>query len=329
MLKTALGAALIISSSFAQAPPADKSLTFEVASIKPAAPPTPDGQGRIFMRGPSGGPGTKDPGRISYPFMSLKSILMIAYDVKNYQITGPAWLDTERFDITATMPPDTTKEQFHIMLQNLLADRFKMTLHREKKELPMYSLVVAKGAPKMKESAPNNPVADGDGTPGPPPLPPGPPKIGPDGFPILPAGVAGRPGLFMMMMPGRARLTATQQTMQDFANRLTSQLNRPVVDSTGLTAKYDFILTYAPDPNEGPGGRGGPGGGLFVAVGPPGGGRGPAPGPGSDSTFIPEGDAPQPLFGALQSQLGLKLEPKKGDVDIIVIDRMEKTPTEN
>jgi uncharacterized protein (TIGR03435 family) len=143
----------------------------------------------------------------------------------------------------------------------------------------------------------------------------------------MPKEMSARPGLFMMMMPGRARLTATQQTMQDFANRLTSQLNRPVIDNTGLTAKYDFILTYAPDPGEGPGGRGGPGGGLFVAIAPRGGGGGP--GPGSDGTVVPDGDAPQPLFGALQSQLGLKLEPKKGDVDTIVIDRMEKTPTEN
>src|ERR1700722_10609921 len=132
---------------------ADKPLTFDVASVKPATPPTPDGRGMIMMAGPSGGPGTKDPGRIHYPFMSLKNILMSAYDVKNFQIVGPAWLDTERFDITATMPPDTTKEQFRAMLQNLLADRFKMTVHRETKELPMYSLVVAKVGPKMLESA--------------------------------------------------------------------------------------------------------------------------------------------------------------------------------
>jgi uncharacterized protein (TIGR03435 family) len=329
MFKPMLAAALCAGASFAQTQPVEKPLTFEVASVKPATPPTPDGQGRIMMRGPSGGPGTKDPGRISYPFMSLKNLLMIAYDVKNYQIQGPTWLDSERFDITATMPPDTTKEQFHIMLQNLLAERFKLALHKEKKELPMYSLVVAKGAPKMKESvATAPPGGDGEG-PGMPPPPLGPPKIGPDGFPVLPSAVTGRPGIFMMMMPGRARLTANQQTMQDLADRLTGQLNRPVIDNTGLTAKYDFVLTYAPDPNEGPG-RGGPGmGGLMVAVG-----RGPGPGGpggpgGPDSTFIPEGEGPQPLFGALQSQLGLKLEPKKGDVDILVIDRMEKTPTEN
>jgi uncharacterized protein (TIGR03435 family) len=328
-MRTAFICALIGASALAQTPAADKSPTFDVASIKPAQPPTPDGQGRIFMRGPSGGPGTKDPGRISYPYMTLKQVLMIAYDVKNYQITGPGWLDTERFDISATMPPDTTKEQFHVMLQSLLAERFKMAVHRETKELPMYSLIVNKGGAKMKESAPTTTAVESDGPPAPPPLPQGPPKIGPDGFPVLPNLNAGRPGMFMMMMPGRARLNASQQTMQDLANRLTGQLNRPVIDNTGLTAKYDFILTYAPDPNEGPG-RGGPGiGGLMVAVGRGPGPGGPGPGPGPDSTVIPEGEAPQPLFGALQSQLGLKLEPKKGDVEIVVIDKMEKTPTEN
>jgi len=253
--------------------------------------------------------------------MSLKSLIMLAYDVKNYQITGPQWLDTERFDVTATMPPDTTKEQYRIMLQNLLIERFKMTVHKESKELPMYSLIVNKGGPKLKETALKATPADGDG----PPRPPlGPPKIGPDGFPVMPAEMSQRPGMPMMMMPGRARLMATSQSMQDLANRLTAQLNRPVIDNTGLTAKYDFVLTYAPDPNEGLGGRGGAGLGLAVRAPAPAGTAG-----GPDNTFIPDGEAPQPLFGALQLQLGLKLDPKKGDVEIVVIDKMEKAPVEN
>jgi uncharacterized protein (TIGR03435 family) len=322
MCKEILAAAAIAFTAFAQTP--DRPPSFEVASVKPAQPPTPDAQGRMFMRGPRGGPGTKDPGRIDYPYMTLKSLLMTAYNVKNYQIAGPSWLDSERFDITATMPPDTSKEQFQVMLQNLLIERFKMSVHREKKELPMYSLVVAK-AGKLKETAAGSPSPDADA---PPPPPPGPPKIGSDGFPVFPAAMTGRPGIFTMMMPGRARLTATAQTMQDLANRLSNQLNRPVIDDTGLTAKYDFILTYAPDPNEGPGRGGpGPGGGMMVAVA-----RGPAPagpGPGNDNVFLPDGETPPPLFGAIQSQLGLKLDPKKGGVDIIVIDRIEKIPTEN
>ena len=181
-------------------------------------------------------------------------------------------------------------------------------------------------AGKLKESTATTPPPDPDGLL-PPPLP-GPPKIGPDGFPEMPAAMTSRPGIFTMMMPGRARLIANAQTMQDLANRLSNQLNRPVIDNTGLTAKYDFVLTYAPDPNEGPG-RSGPGaGGIMVAVPGPGAGAGPGPG-GNDNVLIPDGDTPLPLAGALQSQLGLKLEPKKGDVDIIAIDKIEKTPTEN
>jgi len=87
---------------------------------------------------------------------------MDAYDVKSLQIQGPAWLDTQRFDLNATMPPETTKEQFRSMLQNLLAERFKLTIHRETKELPMYSLAVARNGPKMKESEPV-PLAQDEG----------------------------------------------------------------------------------------------------------------------------------------------------------------------
>lgn len=298
----------------------DKSLTFEVASVKPATPPVPNGRGMIMFRGPSGGPGTKDPGRINYPFMSLKSLLTTAYDVKNYQIDGPAWLDTERFDVTATMPPDTTKEQLKIMLQNLLAERFGLKLHHDTKELPMYSLVVGKNGPKMKESVETPPPAEGaEATPAPPPLLPSQPKIGPDGFPILPMPAGGRGGLMQMMMPGRARMMGIKQTMQDLAQRLSQQLNRPVIDATGLTAKYDFTLTYAPE---------GMSGMAPVRIGapppPPGGGAGPGP-------EMPETDAPPPpnLFSAIQSDLGLRLEAKKGPVDMIVIDHVEKTPIEN
>src|SRR5436189_2266368 len=237
-------ALLIVTCCVISAQTADKSLVFDAASVKPSVPPSPDGQGRIMFRGPSGGPGTKDPGRINYPNMNLKSLLMNAYDVKNYQIAGPAWLDTERFDVNATMPPETTKEQFRAMLQNLLAERFKLTIHREVKELPMYSLAVGKNGPKMKESEPASPAKDDAGAAPPPPLP-AQPKIGPDGFPVLPLPAGGRGGLFLMMMPGRARLVGRQQTMLDLANRLTTQLSRPVGDATGLTAKYDFTLTFS------------------------------------------------------------------------------------
>jgi uncharacterized protein (TIGR03435 family) len=300
------------------------SQTFDAASVKPATLPAPDGRGMIMMQGPSGGPGTKDPGRIHYPYMTMKNILMNAYDVKSFQITGPPWLDSERFDITATMPPDTTKEQFRAMLQNLLAERFKLTIHRDTKDLPMYSLTVAKSGPKMKESAEvPAPKDDGDASP-PPPLPlPSQPKIGPDGFPILPLPAGGRGRLFMMMMPGRTRLVGQQQTIQDLATRLTNLLSRPVVDATGLKAKYDFTLTFSLEGLNMQGPMGPVPAGGAVAVGR-GGRAGDAP-----DAFVPDGEAPPDLFTAVQAQLGLKLEAKKGPVEMIVIDRIEKTPTEN
>jgi uncharacterized protein (TIGR03435 family) len=308
---------LILSCCLAYGQAVDKALTFEAATVKPATPPVPDAQGRIFMMGPSGGPGTKDPGRIRYPYMTLKNLLMNAYDVKNFQISGPAFLDTERFDVVATMPPDTAKEQFRVMLQNLLAERFKLTIHRETKELPMYTLVVGKGGPKMKESEEAPAAKDGDP---PPPAPlPSQPKIGADGFPILP--LAGRSGLFAIMMAGRGtRLIGQQQTMLDLANRLTGQLSRPVNDETALKAKYDFTLTFSQEGLSGPMGPMGP-----MPPPPPAGGAGG----GAPSGTLSEVEPPPDLFSAVQVQLGLRLEPKKGPVGMIVIDHVEKTPSEN
>lgn len=80
---------------------------------------------------------------------------MTAYGVKNYQISGPPWLDTERFSIVAKAPPGAAKEQVLVMWQNLLAQRFQLKLHRETNDIPIYELVVGKNGPKLKESAPD------------------------------------------------------------------------------------------------------------------------------------------------------------------------------
>jgi uncharacterized protein (TIGR03435 family) len=308
---------LFISSlTYAQAP--DKSVTFEAATVKPFVMPTPNGRGMIMMQGPSGGPGSNDPGRIHYPGMNLKTLLMNAYDVKSFQVLGPALLDSERFDIDATMAPGTTKEQFRVMLQNLLAERFKLTFHRETKELPMYSLVVGKNGPKMKESVvAAAPKTEGDTAPSPAPLP-SQPKIGADGFPELPQ-LAGRAGIFNIMMNGRARIIAQQQTIQDLAGRLSGMLSRPVTDNTALSGKYDFTLTYSPE------GATGPMGPLPPPPPPPAGGGAD----GAPAGAVPEAEPLLDIFGAVQAQLGLKLEAKKGPVELIVVDHAEKTPTEN
>src|ERR1700722_3983486 len=165
MRRFSIRAALLFFTScadFAQTTAATPS--FEVATIKPAAPPaTSMGAGggmRFAIRmGAQGGPGTSDPGQITYSNLPLKNLLVNAFGVKTYQISGPAWIDTERFDIVAKVPQGATKDDVKLMLQNLLAERFKLTLHREKKDLPMYALVVAKRGPTMKESPPDDPNA--------------------------------------------------------------------------------------------------------------------------------------------------------------------------
>jgi uncharacterized protein (TIGR03435 family) len=213
-------------------------------------------------------------------------LIMRAYDLKDYQFSGPGWADSTRFNISAKIAPGTTKEQFQEMQQNLLADRFKFTFHREKKEMAEYELVVVKGGPRFKESVKSPPSADVS-----PPQRPGPPKTDSGGFPVLPPG---RGPLMMVLGNGHATMRSVEESMSEFAGRLVDQVRRPVADSTGLKGKYDFTLNWV---FEGPG----------------------------YST-----DEPGPtLFQALQDQLGLKLESKKGMVDILVVDHIEKTATEN
>ncbi len=282
---------------------------FEAASVKPAAPPT---AGRIMI-GMQGGPGSPDPGRIRYSNVAMKELLARAYGVKNFQISGPSWMDSERFDITATMPPGTTKEQFEKMLQNLLADRFKLTLHHEQKDLPAYVLTVGKKGPKMKVSEEEPPVKPDDPPPPAPSIGKGDLKTGKDGFPEFPAGRRGGP--MMIMMPGKAKMAGNGMTMQQLVDQLSRMLAKPVVDHTELTGKYDFVLYFAPEQTQ-IGGRG-PG-----IIGPDG---------GSHESRIAADDAePAPtILAAVQDQLGLKLDSQKASVDLLVIDRVERVPTEN
>ena len=160
--------------AFAQTP---VPLQFEVASVRLSPAGT---SGAIRM---TGGPGTSDPGRVAITRASLESLILIAYDIQTFQVTGPDWLignfgpSAVKVDVNATLPPGTTKEQFHLMLQNLLVERFTLVIRREKKEMPIYELVVAKNGPKFSpasttpadgtqsERAPMTPLASGSITP--------------------------------------------------------------------------------------------------------------------------------------------------------------------
>ncbi len=221
MQQTIRGARIVLFAYAAVIGTAADNAKFDVASVKRAAPP-PAGAG--VRDGARGGPGTSDPSQITYISLRLKDLLLTAYGVKNYQISGPDWLDTERYDIAAKIPPGTTKEQFALMLQNLLAERFKLTLHHTTKDLPLYELVVAKNGPKLK------PWMDDPSSPPPsPPAPGAPPPMGKDGSPRV------QPGHFVTMaMSGRLHIVASKLSVARLADMLANQLGRPVVDKNRI-----------------------------------------------------------------------------------------------
>jgi uncharacterized protein (TIGR03435 family) len=265
-------------------------VTFEVASVKPAAPPT----GHGVMTTYSGGPGTRDPGTIVVSNYSLADLIRQAYGIKPYQLSAPAWLASARFDIVAKPPEGATKEQVPAMWQALLAERFQLTTHNESKELPMYALVIAKSGSKLKETAKDDPTAPSTkgGIPAGPGNGGGSAQIGLSG-----AGRDGapRPNSSVHKMSGGGI------TVSRLADMLAGQLDRPVVDMTELTGKYDFALAYSDSlkPSD----------------------------PLSESAAEPP-SAPS-IFSAVEQQLGLKLEARKGAVSILVIDHAEKVPSGN
>jgi len=284
----------------AQSSVARNRLTFDVASVKPASVPSGVSlmeDGRVGVRKGSGiqiprntgGPGTDDPGRIHYPLISLKQLLRRAWD-SYHEIEGPSWLDSQAVTVDATMPPGTTKAQFQEMLRNLIVERFGLQYHAGKKEIAGYALVVARNGPKLKASADQGEAEWAHPQP--------PTRSDTDGFPVrLP--FTGKT-LMTEQIRDRSRIIGQQITIEALARSLASELKTIVTDATGLTAKYDFTLTYAS--------------------------LEPLPAP----AHMPEALEPLPdVFGALQSQLGLSLERKPAPVEVFVVDHIEKMPTGN
>jgi uncharacterized protein (TIGR03435 family) len=335
MKSNILGVVMAVA-AFGQSAP----VAFEVATVKPAAPPQMGGGGRVmFSMGTRGGPGTNDPGRWTCNNCTIKMLLTQGYDVKPYQLTTPGWMDSERYEISAKVPDGTTKEQFQLMIQNLLADRFKLTLHRDSKEMQMFDLVVAKGGPKMiehvEEAKPAEPATEdpkdpeaalkqrleglaagraarggGRGA-----------ELDKNGYPVALKGCKG----CMTIINGKATMQADGETMEEFAKQLSNQVGKPVQDATGLKGKYDFSLTF-----DGNGAMRGmmPGMAAGIAIGS----AGPPPPPSNGGNTPVSGSEPDggiPIAGAIQSQLGLKLEAKKGNVEMLIVDHAEKVPTEN
>jgi uncharacterized protein (TIGR03435 family) len=218
--------------------------------------------------------------------LSFANLVTLAYNVAYFQISAPDWANATRFDLRASVPPGTAKEQMPMMMQSLLADRFKLAVHRESREMQRYELAVAKNGPKFKESAPPLPPNPNDSLPA-----PGAPKRDKDGYPVI--GPRGG----MAIMNDKARIYYPEMTMAMLASQLSGQFGAPVADVTGLIGKYEINLYWIAAP--------------------------PGALPADSALSGPD------LKQALQDQLGLRVESKKGPVEFVVVDHAEKTPSEN
>jgi uncharacterized protein (TIGR03435 family) len=197
-------------------------------------------------------------GQVVFTNLSLKRYIEQAYNVKPFQVIGPDWMESVHFDITAKYPPDTRNADRPVMLRTLLEDRFKLTVHRESKEMPGYALVVAKGGFKLKPVEPGGSGTDSHG--------------------------------------GRVRiLTATKTSMERLADLVARNLGEVVVDKTAIDGVYDFEFRWTSDDQA----------------------------PAGDAETAPS------LFTALQETLGLRLQRQKVPVEMIVVDHVERVPTEN
>jgi uncharacterized protein (TIGR03435 family) len=285
---------MVLASCAALAQDAPAALSFEAASLKPAASPGSEGR---MMRRMRGGPGTTDPGAFTFDNVTLKLLVEMAYNLKEFQVEGPDWIDDLGFDLIAKIPPGTTKDQASQMMQTLLAERFKLVFHRETRKMPVFALVVGKSGSRMKE------------VDSPAPVPEGPPAGGP------PRAGAG-PGIRMTMSPDGIRM-AGQMTMAQLADQLTRRMARPVLDETELNKTYDVDITWMPDDAEQAG--------MSMRT-RTGGGPG---GPGGDGLRAGGSEPALTLAQALEEKLGLKLEARKRSAEMFIIDRAEKVPVEN
>jgi len=310
--------------------------SFEVATIKPSAPLDP---AKIMAAMQAGGKlpvGMDiDAHRAQYRYLDLKTLISLAYGMKPYQITGPDWMGAARFDIEGTLPSGASKDDVPKMLKSLLEDRFKLTSHLSTAEHPVLALVPGKGGVKMKESTEtpqavdeNAPAVAGEMvTQG----PDGPIKMKVDptkGTVNIDMGLKGK----MRMAPNAANGTmhiefsmVTMGGLADMITQIFTQLGgtagRQVVDQTGIKGNYEASLDISINDmiamarNAGmdmSSVQGAQGGAAPAAAAV-------ASDPGASGATLQEG----------VQNLGLKLESRKAVIDQLIVDDLEKTPTEN
>ena len=291
--RLAAGAVLVVSATAlsvsrphaqapAQAPDPNAALTYEAASVKPNKSGV---QGSSIRRFPGG--------RLQATNMPLRALITFAYQVQGFQLVDdPTWIRNENFDIVAKMEgdpppvmPGTGPDPHMVAMRTLLAERFKLAVRRETREMDIYALVLARPdgklgpalKPTTQDCAAMIAAARGGPPPGPPPGP---------NSPVV-CGMRGLPG----------RLVAGAMPMSLLASNLSGQVQRIVVDRTGLSGAWDFEITFTPE----------------RPLNPPPGVEFPAADPNAPS-----------LFTAMQEQLGLKLQSTKGPVEVLVVERVEQ-----
>ena len=273
-------AAGVIVTAEAQAP-----RTFDAASVKRNAT---NGAGLPPVVAVSGN-------RLSAPFVTLRELIRVAYGLNEHQVVGgPGWVGSDRFEVGATIPGGASTDSVLEMLRTLLVERFGLSVHTEKRDLPVHALLfTGQLGPKMRVAGPEcAPLTSPAGIPAPPPPPPPPAGAGP--MTVLGQPPGSKCGTAIM----RGYISARDIVLEAFVSLLTRELQRPVDDRTQLTGRYDIDLSFLPDS------------GPMMVNGQP-----------------INADAPS-LQTALREQLGLKLDSTRAQVDVVVIDRVT-APTEN
>jgi uncharacterized protein (TIGR03435 family) len=267
---------------------------FEVASIKPSAPDEP-GRSNAGLR--------LDDAMVSYARLSLELYLEMAYSVKNYQISGPDWIKSDRFDIKAKLPAGSDPKQIPQMLQTLLQDRFRIKMHRENKDFPVYGLVMGKGELKLKESTAVSGAESGD-------VPKRGASVAANGTGAGTTVTYGNGAYFTLAdnkFEGKKLSTAIiADVMARFADK-------PVVDMTGLKGLYDFTMEFSPEDYRAMMVRAAVAAGVVVRP---------------EALKLLDNSSGDSLFDAIQ-KLGLKLESRRAPIEMLVIDEAQKTPTDN
>jgi uncharacterized protein (TIGR03435 family) len=268
---------------------------FEVASIRPSGPVTQGVTAGVHIDG----------AQVRCLLLSLRDYVRMAYKVKDYQIEGPDWMASARFDIVAKLPAGATPEQVPEMVGALLSNRFQIKMHRDSKEFSVYGLVAGKGGPKLKAS-PADPVPEGA-------------DAGKGAVNVVAAASAtgtvidlGK-GSSISISYANNRIEAKKVTMPGFAAVLERFIDRPVMDMTQIQGNYDFTLDFAPEDFRA----------MIIRSAVTAGATMPP-----EALKLLDTASGDSIPAALET-IGLKLESRKAPLEVLVVDHMERTPSDN